>query len=52
MALIISTGFVVDDAIVVRENISRCLEQGCRALRLQSEGRTRLGSPCSRLACR
>ena len=28
MALTISTGFVVDDAIVVLENISRYLEQG------------------------
>ena len=28
MALTISTGFVVDDAIVVIENISRYLEQG------------------------
>ena len=28
MALTISTGFVVDDAIVVIENITRCLEQG------------------------
>ena len=30
MALTISTGFVVDDAIVVLENISRHLEQGRR----------------------
>ncbi len=30
MALTISTGFVVDDAIVVVENISRYLEQGCK----------------------
>ena len=28
MALTISTGFVVDDAIVVIENVSRHLEQG------------------------
>ncbi len=28
MALTISTGFVVDDAIVVIENITRYLEQG------------------------
>src|SRR5207245_460519 len=32
MALTISTGFVVDDAIVVIENISRYLEQGLVAL--------------------
>ena len=32
MALTISTGFVVDDAIVVIENISRYLEQGMRPM--------------------
>ena len=31
MALTISTGFVVDDAIVVMENISRHLEMGMRS---------------------
>ena len=31
MALTISTGFVVDDAIVVIENIMRYLEQGMPA---------------------
>ena len=30
MALAIATGFVVDDAIVVIENITRYLEAGCR----------------------
>ena len=33
MALTISTGFVVDDAIVVIENIARYLEQGMRPVR-------------------
>jgi multidrug efflux pump len=33
MALTISTGFVVDDAIVVIENITRYLEQGMRRSR-------------------
>ena len=33
MALTISTGFVVDDAIVVIENVTRFLEQGMRPLR-------------------
>ena len=33
MALTISSGFVVDDAIVVMENISRHLEQGMQTLR-------------------
>ena len=32
MALTISTGFVVDDAIVMIENISRYLEEGDRPL--------------------
>jgi multidrug efflux pump len=32
MALTISTGFVVDDAIVVLENIARHLDEGCPAL--------------------
>ena len=49
MALTISTGFVVDDAIVVIENITRYLEQG-----MSPDGsgaaraRARSGSPCSR----
>jgi multidrug efflux pump len=40
MALTISTGFVVDDAIVVMENISRYLEQGMapRAAALRGAG--------------
>ncbi len=33
MALTISTGFVVDDAIVVIENITRYLEQGMKPVR-------------------
>ena len=32
MALAISTGFVVDDAIVVIENITRYLEQGMKPM--------------------
>ena len=38
MALTISTGFVVDDAIVMIENISRYLEQGLRPLRSGAQG--------------
>ena len=38
MALIISTGFVVDDAIVVLENITRHIEQGMRPLRAAIQG--------------
>ena len=33
MALTISTGFVVDDAIVVTENIARYIEEGSRRCR-------------------
>ena len=39
MALTIATGFVVDDAIVMLENIARFLEQGDRAARGGAEGR-------------
>ena len=39
MALTISTGFVVDDAIVMIENITRYLEQGMTPLRCGDEGR-------------
>ena len=48
MALAISTGFVVDDAIVVLENITRYLEKGCTRCRPLCGERGRLGLPCSR----
>ncbi len=38
MALAICTGFVVDDAIVVIENITRYLEEGHYSLRSGHEG--------------
>src|SRR6185437_13720497 len=38
MALTISTGFVVDDAIVVLENVSRHLEEGKSRLEAAIEG--------------
>ena len=41
MALTIATGFVVDDAIVVIENITRYLEDGHDTLRRGDEGLTR-----------
>ncbi len=53
MALTIATGFVVDDAIVVLENISRHIEDGMP--RLQAAllaARARSASPCCRSACR
>ena len=53
MALTIATGFVVDDAIVVLENIARHIEAGDAA---RSGGaaraRGRSASPCCRSASR
>ena len=43
MALVIATGFVVDDAIVVMENISRYLEQGERPLQAALKGAGQIG---------
>src|SRR5207253_6840199 len=43
MALTISTGFVVDDAIVVIENITRYLEQGMRPLDAALKGASEIG---------
>ena len=44
MALTICTGFVVDDAIVVIENISRYLEQGMNAFHAALKGASEIGS--------
>jgi multidrug efflux pump len=43
MALTISTGFVVDDAIVVIENITRYLEQGLPPFRAALRGASEIG---------
>ncbi len=43
MALTISTGFVVDDAIVVIENITRYLEQGMSPMEAASKGAREIG---------
>ena len=43
MALTIATGFVVDDAIVVIENISRYLEQGMRPMEAALKGAREVG---------
>src|SRR2546423_8352990 len=45
MALTISTGFVVDDAIVVIENIARCLEHGMQPLEAALRGAREIGFP-------
>jgi multidrug efflux pump len=44
MALTIATGFVVDDAIVVMENIKRHLEDGLRPLAAALKGAEEIGS--------
>jgi multidrug efflux pump len=44
MALTISTGFVVDDAIVVIENITRYLEQGIDPFQAALKGASEIGS--------
>jgi multidrug efflux pump len=43
MAITIATGFVVDDAIVVMENISRHLEQGMKPLAAAMQGAQEIG---------
>ena len=43
MALTIATGFVVDDAIVMIENISRYIEQGMRPLEAALKGAGEIG---------
>ncbi len=44
MALTVSSGFVVDDAIVVIENITRYLEQGMKPLAAALHGAREIGS--------
>ena len=48
MALTIATGFVVDDAIVVIENIARYVEEGEDPLEAALKGSSRSPSPSSR----
>ncbi len=43
MALTVSTGFVVDDAIVVLENITRYVEQGMSSLEATKRGAKEIG---------
>jgi len=44
MALTISTGFVVDDAIVVIENITRYMEHGATPMEAAMKGSEEIGS--------
>jgi multidrug efflux pump len=48
MALTIATGFVVDDAIVVLENIARHVDAGMSPRRRRSRARGRSASRCCR----
>ena len=48
MALTISTGFVVDDAIVMIENIMRYIEEGDSPLKRRSKARSKSDSRSSR----
>ena len=43
MALTISTGFVVDDAIVVIENITRHIEEGMQPFQAAMKGAREIG---------
>ncbi|MCZ7176473.1 efflux RND transporter permease subunit, partial [Salmonella enterica] len=43
MALTIATGFVVDDAIVMLENISRYIEEGDTPLKAALKGAKQIG---------
>jgi len=52
MALTISTGFVVDDAIVMVENIHRLIEDGEAPLQAALKVPSRSASRSSRSACR
>jgi hydrophobe/amphiphile efflux-1 (HAE1) family protein len=51
MALTISTGFVVDDAIVVTENIARYVEQGKKPLDAALEGARQIGFTIISITC-
>lgn len=46
MALTVATGFVVDDAIVVLENIARHIENGLKPKEAALKGSAKSGLPC------
>lgn len=48
MALTIATGFVVDDAIVMIENIARYIEEGEKPMAAALKGAAQIASPSSR----
>jgi multidrug efflux pump len=48
MALILATGLVVDDAIVVLENISRHIDEGVPPMKAAYLGARKSASPCCR----
>ena len=51
MAMTISTGFVVDDAIVVTENISRGIERGMRPIDAALQGAKEIGFTIVSITC-
>jgi len=51
MALTISTGFVVDDAIVVTENVTRFVEQGVPPLEAALRGAKQIGFTIVSITC-
>ncbi|HEX3773427.1 MAG TPA: efflux RND transporter permease subunit [Polyangiaceae bacterium] len=51
MALTISTGFVVDDAIVVTENITRFIEHGKKPIEAALEGAKQIGFTIVSITC-
>jgi hydrophobe/amphiphile efflux-1 (HAE1) family protein len=51
MALTISTGFVVDDAIVVTENITRYVERGDPPIKAALEGAKQIGFTIVSITC-
>src|SRR5207237_3956598 len=51
MARTISTGFVVDDAIVVTENVSRFIEQGDTPLQAAFKGAKQIGFTIVSITC-
>ena len=52
MAFTIAVGFVVDDAIVMLENITRHIEEGEKPFEAALKGSARSASPSSRYRCR
>jgi len=48
MAITLAIGFVVDDAVVVIENITRHLDMGKTRMQAALDGAQEIASPCCR----